>query len=198
MSPSRQLRALARSFVVTVAAVTSVGCHKEPDPIRAENPGATPSQTTVTTTTASASATETPTASATMIENPPVAVPKKKRKRTAAAPTTFKYPPGASPSWSDLEPKSPADADGRTIYVDATDGCYVEVPKKTPPKFPVAPGMRMMDSMPVDCPAVVDDPAWDECQHGPLMKHKTKAECYCMPLGGNPPPPPRLVTCPKK
>lgn len=188
MSRSSHLHSLARSFVVTVAAVSSVGCHKEPDPIRAENPGPSATQSSV----------PTATASATTVDAPPSKVATRKRKRTSDAGPTYKYPPGAAPSWSELDPKNPTDADGRTIYVDGSDECYVEVPPKTPPKFPAPPGLRMMDHLAVDCPAIMDDAAWDECLYGPLMQHKTKAECYCLALGGNPPPPPRLVACPKK
>ena len=200
------IRSLARSFVVTIAAVSSVGCQKEADPIHAENPRPNSSDTSVTTATATATptvtatakATATATATAIVMANPPSIAPTRKRKRTSAAPATYKYPPGPAPNWSDLEAKNPTDADGRTLYVDSSDTCYVEVPPKALPKTPMPPGLRMMDHLALDCPAIMDDPAWDECAYGPLMKNKSKPECYCMALGGNPPPPPRLVACPKK
>lgn len=191
------LRSLARSFVVTVAAVSAVGCQREPDPIHAETPRAKDAAAASATAIATASASE----SSTVVVNdnpPPPPPPTKKRKRTSDAGPTWKTPAGPIPSWSDLEAKNPSDADGRTIYVDQTDTCYVEVPPKKAPKFPPPPGVRMMDHLALDCPAIMDDPAWDECEYGPLMKNKSKPECYCMSLGGNPPPPPRLVSCPKK
>jgi hypothetical protein len=190
------IRSLTRSFVVTVAAVSVVGCQKEPDPIRAEAPKPKP------TVSVSATATGTPSPSESITvavnDNPPPPKVTKKRKRSSDAGPTYKTPSGPTPSWSDLEAKNPADADGRTIYVDASDVCYVEVPPKKPPSTPLPPGMRFMDRVNVDCPAVFDDAAWDDCNYGPLMKNKTKPECFCMSLGGNPPPPPRLVACPKK
>jgi hypothetical protein len=207
---SAQLRSLARSFVVTVAAASTgsaIACRQEPDPVRIEAPKSTDTGAASASngTTASVVATGSGSASASATDATIAAKPEsstvvatKKRKRTSAKPVDYKYPPGPAPNWSDLEPKNPSDADGRVIYVDEKDLCYVEVPPKTPPKFPGPPGLRMMDHVAVDCPALLDDPAWDECQYGPLMKNKTKAECYCMTLGGNPPPPPRLVSCPKK
>jgi len=184
------LRTLRKSFVLTVAAMSATACQKQPDPIHAENPP--PPKTKPST-----EPTETTTATATATSDPPSKIATRKRKRTSDATATWKTPTGATP-WPDLVDKNPKDADGRTIYVSNDDSCFVEVPIKTPPKTPLPSGSRYVDDVPLDCPAALDDPAWDECSWGTLLAHKTKPECYCTSLGGNPPPPPRLVACPKK
>jgi hypothetical protein len=194
-----KLRSLAQSFVIT-AAVGSAACGKEPETARPDPVRPTPS--------ASASSSASPTGSVTLdvkANPPPPPLPTKKRKHAAldagAGGGTWKTPKGPVPAWSDLVAKNPVDASGRTIFVRNDDVCYVEEPMKTPPKKPLPTGFRMVDSIPVDCPPEVDDPAWDECTYSILNAPKKMVpggECYCFSVGGNPPPPPRAVTCPKK
>jgi len=72
------------------------------------------------------------------------------------------------------------------------------MPMKSLPPRGLPTGSRAVETVFVDCPPVMDDPAWDTCNSSGLSRSKTKDECYCMPLGGNPPPPPRANRCPKK
>jgi hypothetical protein len=122
----------------------------------------------------------------------------RKRRRTsdAGAPSPWS---GTSPSvdWSTVTAVEPRDPDGRPIYAASDDHCYIETPWKTPPPTGGPSGMRYVQQSAVDCPPAMDDPAWDTCTGSGLSRSKTKDECYCMPLGGNPPPPPRVNRCPK-
>lgn len=128
-------------------------------------------------------------------DNPPAPKTTKKRVRTSKTPA--KYNPASGPvPFSDLAPQNPSDAQGRMIYVASDDTCYVQLPLKKPPEH-MLPGMPWYAQGPVDCPAELDDPAWDECQYGTLEAVEGKAECYCIQPGGNPPPPPSKVACPK-
>jgi len=68
---------------------------------------------------------------------------------------------------------------------------------KTLPPMGLPSGARAIDTVFVDCPPAMDDPAWDTCTSSGLSRSKTKDECYCVALGGNPPPPPRVNRCPK-
>ncbi len=181
------LRSLARSFVVTVA-VTSAACRKDPDTARPDLPSPKPDGIASTSDSASTTVAS--------VEPPPG--PTKKRKRSADAGAPWKIPKGPTPSWSDLDPRNSTTADGHAIFVRDDDICYFEVPMKKPPKM-MPTGFRQMDQVPIDCPPELDDPAWDECSYSTLMAPKTPpGDCYCFSLGGNPPPPPRLVHCPKK
>jgi hypothetical protein len=74
----------------------------------------------------------------------------------------------------------------------------VEVAMKPP--YPSMPsGMRYVTAEFVDCPADVDDPAWDQCAASTLSANLKKAgDCYCIPTNGNPPPPPTQNACPAK
>jgi hypothetical protein len=176
------LRRLAPSFVVTTVALTG-GCHSSPGDVPPTNP---PAPTVLPPTNPPAPVpTPTPT---------PVAKATAKRKRTTDAGRDWSA--AATVNWSDLQTLNPTDAQGRTVYAAMDDTCYVEVPMK-PPYPPMPSGARAIETIPVDCPSAMDDPAWDTCDGSTLSRSKAKGECYCLPLGGNPPPPPLKNRCPK-
>ncbi len=173
------------AFVVTVSVVSALGCEPKPKPeaIKNDNP-----PLVVASQTASAS------------EAPPDPLPlakkeTRKRKRTSDAGGTFKVAktkPGAK-----LTLVNPKDAKGRTLYVSYVDECYYEEPGKgTPPPMPT--GARFVDFVYVDCPKEADDAAWDDCTGSTMYAVDGSTTCECHSMGGNPPPPPREVACPKK
>ena len=178
------LRALAPSFVVTLAALSQTGCRASET---ANPPAPTPSATSVT-----------PSAAAVSPSTPPAPVPvaavTRKRKRTTDAGRS--YGASAHIDYADLEPLNPAAADGRTIYAAGDDSCYTEAPDPRPPKNrPTGIPARIFTT--VDCPAAMDDPAWDTCD-AQLSRSKGKGACFCLPTMGNPPPPPTPNACPRK
>jgi hypothetical protein len=85
------------------------------------------------------------------------------------------------------------DAEGRTIFIDGDGDCYVMLP------FPADqrrhPGMRG-PTQNLACPAEMASPEWGECANGVIKLDVSAEECICY-IGGNPPPPPRQVTCPE-
>jgi len=185
-------RRLARSFVVTLAIVpacnrTETATPTANPPMISSNPPAVTVPPPTSTPDPSASALV---PSATASTPPPTT---KKRRRTS--------PPAADAKWADNVPygelvsQQPADPGGRAVFVAYDDRCYVEVPMK-PPYPPMPTGARAVDTVFVDCPAAVDDPAWDTCTSSQLMLAPSKQQCFCVPLGGNPPPPPRINACP--
>ena len=100
----------------------------------------------------------------------------------------------AAPREGDAVSLHPKDANGRTIFVDNGNHCYVEIPLegKPPPRTEgwVTPSY-------VDCPPVFDDPAWDARRSGWELKMDTKTrQCFFDPVRGNPPPPDMRASCP--
>jgi hypothetical protein len=71
-------------------------------------------------------------------------------------------------------------------------GCFVY--GDWPDGKPRAPGM-MPARISLPCPPSMKDPAWAACAGGTLSANELGSECECF-VGGNPPPPPRLVDCP--
>ena len=165
-------RRLARSFVVTLAMVPA--CSR--DGTTVSNP---PPPPTIASATASVTTT------------PPQET--KKRRRSATTPTPFVA--ANNVPFGELVSQQPTDAKGRTIFVGYDDRCYVEEPMKQPHP-PMPTGARPVTSAFVDCPASVDDPAWDTCGSSQLMLAPSKTHCFCVPVGGNPPPPPTSNACP--
>jgi hypothetical protein len=92
----------------------------------------------------------------------------------------------------------PVDKDGRRIDLANDDSCYVVVPKTTPRPKDLNTGERWTENVAVDCPAELDDAAWDTLQAGEFLgwDEKTGA-CAFVPEFGNPPPPPVEAGCPK-
>ncbi|MGZ6084824.1 MAG: hypothetical protein ACXWUE_15230 [Polyangiales bacterium] len=176
-------RRFAPSFVVTVSAL-AVACSKPPsneaiepvtDPVKKADSGKV----------------ELPPP-----ENPPSPKLTKKRVRTSKSPPKWEPASGMVP-YEDFVAQNPTDSEGRTIFVSFDDTCFVQMPKKNQPKA-LPPGMPWYDTLLVDCPTELDDPAWDDCSGGTLEAVKGKSgECYCVHPGGNPPPPPNVVACPK-
>lgn len=153
-------------------------------------------------TTATAEARETATASARPEASLAVAEPggakKPTRKRVRTTPRdAIKRGPVAAMK-GPLTALNPKDSAGRTIFVGFEDACYVEVPwQDERAKQPLPPGGRAVDFVPIDCPAALDDAAWDACASATLFSTPGSATCVCNPGWGNPPPPPTEVPCPK-
>ena len=173
------------AFVVTASVATVLGCQPKPSPevIKNDNPPKVVS---------SASASET-------AEAPPPLPPNQKetrrRKRTSDAGGTWKV--SKAPSTAARTLVNPKDGAGHSLFISYDDRCYYEEPGKgTPPPMPT--GSRFVDFIYVDCPKEADDPAWDDCTGSTMHAIAGLATCECYSMGGNPPPPPREVACPKK
>jgi hypothetical protein len=95
----------------------------------------------------------------------------------------------ANPHYPALNPKDPDTQ--RVVYTSSDDSCWVQVPPKQPPKGMVAPEREE-----VDCPAAMDDAAWDECESSTIIIDEKTQKCFCFASFGNPPPPEYVVTCP--
>ena len=76
----------------------------------------------------------------------------------------------------------------RAVMTSKSGDCYIIVPPG-PDGPPLRPGSRVGTQKMVDCPAAMDDPAWDSCFDDELGK-LASGECVCLPSHGNPPPPP--------
>lgn len=48
----------------------------------------------------------------------------------------------------------------------------------------------------VTCPKIMEDPAWRSCETGEIVGTEGKDDCLCR-IMGNPPPPPKTVSCPE-
>src|SRR5262245_46480566 len=175
-------RRLEPAFVITFATLLS-GCNERPPPdrpVRMTNPPeptATSTGNTVATTEATAST--------------PPATP---RRRTVRNPLPQnKYVEGPI-DWAKARQLNPSDASGRRIFSAGDGSCYVKLPPD--PGTPIGPpGMDMSKPLSVDCPDVMQDPAWDTC-FGETLTALPNGTCIC-PHTGNPPPPPSLAECPK-
>ena len=91
--------------------------------------------------------------------------------------------------YSKLRPLNPRDDSKREIFAYG-EKCMVHVHEDRP-KYWHPPKTKQ-----VDCPPSMNDPAWDQCQGGRILKSTESAMCVCT-MDGNPPPPPREVDCPK-
>lgn len=185
------------AFVVTTTLAVGA-CQPKSDAIRGEEPSTKPTPSakpsTPATASASGSATDDPVVVSTT--NPPSPKYTKPRKRTSDAGPVWK--PATKPiDWAKVKPLNAKEPGGKPIYVAGDDRCFYEVTPKGPPP-PLPTGARWVDQVYVDCPAELDDPAWDQCQYSTLLGAPGDPTCYCHSLGGNPPPPPLEVTCPKK
>jgi hypothetical protein len=131
-------------------------------------------------------------------DGPSEPTPKVTRKRVRTTPSSaIKRGPTTNLS-GPITLLNPKDSAGRTIQVGFNDSCYVEVPwQGERAKQPIAPGGRSVDFVPIDCPAALDDPAWDACVGSSLFSTPGRATCVCNAGWGNPPPPPFEAPCPK-
>ena len=176
-------RALAPGFVVTVAALVNGGC-KDAEPTHWNPPPPPPTATTGEVEPIHTNPPPPP--------NPLAAT--RKRLRTTDAGRAWGNSPSAP--YSDLQPLNPTDANGRSVFVAYDDTCFTSVLDPNPPKNR-PPGVPAYITTKIDCPASMDDPAWDTCPDT-LMKSKATGDCVCMSGGGNPPPPPTKNACPKR
>jgi len=93
-------------------------------------------------------------------------------------------------------PRNPL-AKGTTVRLASNGSCFVYQPFS-----PLKPGeQRPPGTEPprkaVTCPAdFANDPAYRDCIDGVVLAKADSSDCVCS-VGGNPPPPPRLVVCPK-
>jgi hypothetical protein len=164
-------RSLAPSFVVTTYALSTLGCH---------NPSPMPNPPEPTVTTAS----------------PTAALAKRKRSAPAPARDASSYVSGWD--WATTQSLNPKDGAGHAIYVDANDGCYFEAPMDPMPDRSKMPtGSRAVEPHAIDCPAAMNDAAWDTCSSSDLLRSTTSGACVCSPMAGNPPPPPTKNACPQ-
>jgi len=123
--------------------------------------------------------------------------PEALRKRNGKSDTVKEWKQ-AGPTKGPMKVLHPSDASGRTIFVADDNACYIEEPKKDAPREPLPTGMPPpVDRITVDCPAIFDDPAWDDHRTGwVLAVDEGTKECVFMPRAGNPPPPNLKATCP--
>jgi hypothetical protein len=89
---------------------------------------------------------------------------------------------------------NPQHAEHGRIYRGSDATCYVRLPFPEGQGPPVS--FRPPPTEPVDCPEVLADASWESCVHGTVLADADATECRCTVLG-NPPPPPRLIPCPK-
>lgn len=184
------------AFVVTTTLAVGA-CQPKSDAIHGEDPAPKPT-TSAKPTGSTADKADGGGGSDTVVatSNPPPPKVTKKRKRTSDAGPVWK--PATKPiDWAKVKQLNPKEPGGKPIYVTSDDRCFYEVTPKGPPP-PLPTGARWVDQVFVDCPAEVDDPAWDQCAYSTLLGAPGETTCYCSSLGGNPPPPPLEVSCPKK
>lgn len=109
------------------------------------------------------------------------------------APVASGTPVPSAPSLADY-PKTlnSVDAQGRSIFRNVADTCYVEMP--WPAQMPRPPGAPPPQAS-AACPPEMKLPAWETCRGGAIMAKADRSECICF-LMGNPPPPPQPNACP--
>jgi hypothetical protein len=99
---------------------------------------------------------------------------------------------GPRPDYEHTKYLNPSDEKGHEIRV-GQDGttCFVILPFDDPPNSWQPPPTKQ-----IDCPPAMDDPAWDACRGGSMVKNTETSSCMCV-VEGNPPPSPWGVACPK-
>lgn len=163
------------AFVVTLAALAPVACQKQTP---RENPP--PLSATVPTTTTTGGAETTPRTGV-----------KRRVVRDPLPPQHVQY--AGHVDYAKAKRLNPHGAENRTIMTDKDGGCYIQV--LIDPSAPIGPPGSGLRAEPVDCPDVMQDPAWDTCLHGDLLR-TASGDCVCQ-RNGNPPPPPSKAECPK-
>jgi len=122
--------------------------------------------------------------------NPPEILSRKREGKRTVSETSE----SATVSGGALVSLHPKDGQGRTIYVRDDNSCFVETPKEGDPP-PRTDGW--VNNVPVDCPPLFDDPAWDDRRSNWELKKDEKAnECLFDYIRGNPPPASVKATCP--
>jgi hypothetical protein len=74
---------------------------------------------------------------------------------------------------------NPTDAAGNPVFARADDACFFETPAHVPAGVFPPMGWRGRDRHDVDCPAAMDDPAWDECAPGEIRQDPATKRCMC-------------------
>ncbi len=161
------------AFVVTLAALAPIACQRQTETSNPPVPRAT--------STASAETTN---------ETPPKTGWK---HRSVRNPLPAEEQLESQPDYSKVKRLNPHGAENRTIMTSADGSCYVEVQKN--PDGPIGPPGTGLVAKGVDCPDLMQDPAWDTCLNGDLARTE-KGDCFCERMG-NPPPPPMKAECPK-
>jgi hypothetical protein len=95
--------------------------------------------------------------------------------------------------WAAARRLNPRHAEDGTIFAGQSGDCYVLVQKD--PGGPIGPPGTGLEAKNVDCPDLMQDPAWDTCLGGEIVK-TSSGECACA-RSGNPPPPNTQAECPK-
>jgi hypothetical protein len=170
---------LRPAFVVTLTALTPLSCQKRNE---TANP---PPPPTVKGTSESPPP---PTGSGTT-ESPP---PQPMKRRPVRSPLPAPAGNAAKFDWVKAKQLNPR-LNGSPIIAAKDGSCFVEV--RADPSAPIGPPGSGLVAKPVDCPDVMQDPAFDTCIGGTLMQ-TAEAGCVCA-RSGNPPPPPEKAECPK-
>ena len=90
----------------------------------------------------------------------------------------------------------PTDAEGHLVYRKSAGTCYVQAPKKDPPKD-LMPGERWVEDQTIPCPKEFDEPAFAAIADGWFwMQDEATGECMQQRSFGDPPPPATKVACP--
>jgi len=155
------------AFVVTLTALTPLSCQK-----RTETSDPPPPPTITET------------------SNPPP--PTGTKRRAVRDPLPASAGPAGKLDWAKVERLNPRLSGGPIMA--AQDGtCFIEV--QADPSAPIGPPGSGLAAKPVDCPDAMQDPAWDTCLGGTLLR-TAEGSCVCERTG-NPPPPPERAECPK-
>lgn len=112
--------------------------------------------------------------------------PPRSRRTT---PTNEEGTPVGRIDYAKVKELNPRDDKGNTIFSRGPE-CFIRVPFDNPPT-----SWQPLKIKVVDCPPAMDDPAWDRCETGRILRAAT-GMCVCT-RDGNPPPPPTEVPCPK-
>jgi hypothetical protein len=169
------------AFVVTLAALAPAACQKQPTHTNPPPPTAT-------------ATTDDPLATPTQTETANTPPPGGKKTRTVRSPIPPQFEQyGGHMDYAKVKRLNPHGFENKTILTNNQGGCYVSV--LIDPKGPIGPPGTGLRAEPVDCPDVMQDPAWDTCLHGELLK-TANGDCACERMG-NPPPPPSKAECPK-
>jgi hypothetical protein len=166
------------AFVVTLATLGPIACQKQttgnPPPTSTAEIGNPPEPVS-----SEATETSTPAAKAT-------------RKVRDPVPSQTEDYPGRV-DYAKAQRLNPHGRENRLIMAAKDGTCFIQVP--IDPSAPIGPPGTGLRAEQVDCPEVMQDPAWDTCLYGDLMRTES-GDCVCDRMG-NPPPPPTKAECPK-
>jgi hypothetical protein len=168
------------AFVVTLAALAPIACQKQ-------QPHGNPPPPTATTTIGKVpSTTNTDEVSA----NPPP-IRTTREVRDPLPPQHEQYK--GQVDYAKVKRLNPHGRENRLIMAAKDGTCFIQVP--IDPSAPIGPPGTGLRSEQVACPDVMQDPAWDTCLYGDILRLES-GDCVCERMG-NPPPPPSKAECPK-